>query len=201
MKKSNASIIGTVLIVLGLLSFPSGVLYTLTLPKIYSSTSTMGLEFSEPTARQYTEDALIALTRQKAELVKIRDILDPIVTEQNLTEKWGREDAPIAHDIAYKILSGCINSVADDKAAGIIRITVLRDDPAEAAVLANAISSRYQAAQDGISILENATPGVRPVSPRLFLNLLISLIQAVVLIGTGVVTLFVGKKKRARIRP
>lgn len=195
MRKNKTIIIGMVLIVLGGLGFFGGILYTLTLPKIYRSTSTLAVEFSGAETQQYTEGALIALTRQKAELVKIRDVIDPVIIEQNLTKKWGWEGAPIPHDVAFKILFDCVDAVADDKAAGLIRISVSRKNPNEASALANAISSSYQASQDEISIVEKATPDCSPVSPKLLRNLLVSLIQAVVFAGVGALMLFAGKKK------
>ncbi len=195
MKNNKTIVIGIILIALGAMSFITGILYTLMLPNIYSSTSMVVVEFSEAGTQQYTAEALIALTKQKAALVKIRDVFDPVIVEQNMTEKWGLKETPIAHDIAFKILLDCVESVADEEAVGLIRIVVFREDPNEASVLANSISSNYQKLHDdSISIVEKATPGIRPVSPNLFLNVMRSLIQAVIIAGIGLLLLFIGKR-------
>lgn len=194
MKNKILITIGILFLALGPLSLITGIAYTLTLPKIYSGKSTVMVEFPE-SQQKYTADALEALTRQKAELVNIRPVLETVVENNNLREVWENNGIPLPIDRAIKILK---NSVVANtgRAVGLIDIIVLRQDPKEASMLSNEISEAFKNSQDNISIIETAVPTVRPVSPNLFLNVLMSMIQGGICMIIGAVLILLGKRKK-----
>jgi capsular polysaccharide biosynthesis protein len=168
------------------------------LPNIYSSTAVVQISFPENTTEQYTEGALIALTKQQAVLVEKPSILHPVIKELQLQEIWGREGERLPRDIARKILENSVRVSADKQAVGLIKISVKRDNPNEAAKIANAISLAYKNESNDVTIVKMAGPNNRPVSPDLFMNVLVSVALAILLMAAGVVLLILGIKTKKK---
>ena len=195
MKNKLFIILGIGLIIAGPLSFITGVAYTLMLPNIYLSTSVAQMAFPDNHNEKYTEDALIAFTKQKAVLAENSKIFYPVIKELNLQEKWGHEGENLPINVAYKILQNSVHITADNSAVGLIQFSVKRDSPTESAKIANAICEVYARQNDDVTIAKVAEPNIRPVSPNLFMNIMFSLLQAVILSGIGGVCLFIGVRK------
>jgi len=201
MKKKKQIIVGGILIALAPMILITGTMYSLMLPLMYAGTSIVQFDFPENHQQQYTSGALLGLTRQKAELIKTSSILHSVIEELDLNHSWGREGDPLPPEVTRKILHHSVETVADNQALGLIRIIVRRNNPVEASEIANALASAYEQSEDSISIVDIAQPNRRPVSPNLFLDVILSLAQAIVIGGIGVALLVFGLRKRKPNQP
>ncbi len=192
--KKSLFIIGVILCGIGPFIVLSGTIYTLLLPNIYSSTAVVQLTFPENESEKYTEKALVALTRQQATLVKSTPILYSAIEELQLQTLWGTDGEKLPRQVALKILGNSVNVFSDRRAVGLIRIAVQRDNPNEAAKIANAISQAYQDNHKDVTIVETAEPNIRPVSPNLFMNVLLSLGLAAISMVVGAILIIIGAK-------
>jgi len=195
MKNKLLVIFGVGLIAVGPLSFVSGVAYTLMLPNLYKSTAVAKINFSTGISEKYTTDALVALTKQKAVLAETPQIFYPVIKELKLQENWGNDGDKLPRSVAYKILQNSVHITANKQAVGLILFSVQRDDPYEASKIANAICESYANQDDEASVAKVALPNMRPVSPNLFMNVSILIIQATILSGIGLALLIIGIKK------
>ncbi|QBG48861.1 hypothetical protein EGM51_16180 [Verrucomicrobia bacterium S94] len=79
---------------------------------------------------------------------------------------------------------------------GLIQFSVKRDNPAEAADIANSICKHFADRNDGAAVAKMAQPNHRPVSPNLFRSVLAGLFQGAILMGIGLTFLFAGIRKQ-----
>lgn len=206
-KRKNRALlitIGAFLMALAPLTVITGTAYTFTLPKIYASQALVQTVFSEGAYKNYDAATLKSLTHTYAEKITGAPVLYETIKRLDLQTKWGLNGEPIPKEVARKILKSSTTTSFHRNSIDLITISVHRQNPNEAAQIANTLAQLYQAvAKDdteqahpySVAIVEKAEPATRPVSPNLILNVLISIGTAGVFILIGTPLLIVGLKQ------
>lgn len=204
-KKSGLLItIGAFMLALAPLTVITGTAYTFTLPKIYESQILIQTVFSENAYKNYDKATLESLTHTYAEKIIGAPILYETISRLDLQNKWGLNGEPIPKEVARKILRSSTEILFHRNGTDLVTISVKRQNPNEAAKIANALAQAYQtvAASDttqanpySIAVVEKAEPATRPISPNLILNVLISIGVAGVFILIGAPLLIIGLKR------
>ena len=127
----------------------TGTAYTFTLPKIYASQArievnkdSVEIDPFNPAAsgmRHYDPYFL----RTQFEIIQSKPILYEVINRLNLQEVWGKSGEKIPKETAYRILrlSLDVNQFRD---TNLIALTARRQDPREAARIANELASVYR---------------------------------------------------------
>lgn len=134
-----------------LLVVVTGVSYTLTLPKIYKANArlsvredAMDLDVFE---RQYVSSYNPYFLKTQYEIIQSRPILYQVMDNLNLQQLWGEkmndDGAPLRRDDAYLLLSRSVR-VSQYRDTSLIDVQVFREDPEEAARIANEIAAVYR---------------------------------------------------------
>ncbi len=134
-----------------LLVVVTGTAFTLTLPKIYMADArilvkedSMDVDVFE---RQYTAAYNPFFLRTQYEIIQSRQILYQVINNLNLQQVWGedlREDgAPLTREQAYDALSRSVR-VEQYRDTTLIAIRVFRENPEEAARIANEVAAVYR---------------------------------------------------------
>ncbi len=196
--------IGAVLLAVAPLTIIGGTAYTFTLPKIYASHTLVQTVFSDEAYKTYDKATLESLTQTYSEKITGKPILYETASRLNLLDTWGHKGERISKEAACKILESSVTVYRYRDSIDLITISVKRQDPREAARIANTLARLYQitaendttqAQRYSISIIEPATPALRPVSPNLILNVLISLGAAGVFVLLGTPFVIFGLKR------
>ncbi len=139
---------GVVLLVVAPLIVVMGTVYTLMLPNIYSSSATIAVTESQdldpfssgngnyPAYNPY-------YLRTQFEILQSRPILNSVINRLNLQEKWGMDGTKLPREVSLQILQKSI-TVIQDRDTTLIRIIAKRDNPEEAAVIANELAETYR---------------------------------------------------------
>lgn len=129
----------------------TGTAVTFTLPKKYSASSRLSIHqdqmdidvFSRQIGGGYNPYFL----RTQYEIIKSDPILNEVVRNLNLRERWGKEfrddGAPLSQEDAKRMLKGAV-SVNQYRDTSLIAIEAVRSDPDEAAQLANEVANVYR---------------------------------------------------------
>jgi capsular exopolysaccharide synthesis family protein len=127
----------------------TGTAYTFTLPKIYAAQSriqvnndSVDLDPFNPAmngARGYDPYFL----RTQFEIIQSKPILYEVINRLNLQEIWGKNGEKIQKDLAYKILLSSLD-VSQYRDTNLISLTAKRQDPKEAARIANELADVYR---------------------------------------------------------
>jgi uncharacterized protein involved in exopolysaccharide biosynthesis len=127
----------------------TGTAYTFTLPKIYAAQArievnndNVDIDPFNPSmsgARGYDPYFL----RTQFEIIQSKPILYEVINRLNLQEVWGKKDEKIPKEVAYKILRSSLN-VSQYRDTSLISLTAQRQDPKEAARIANELASVYR---------------------------------------------------------
>jgi polysaccharide biosynthesis transport protein len=127
----------------------TGTAYTFTLPKIYAAQSriqvnndSVDLDPFNPAmngARGYDPYFL----RTQFEIIQSKPILYEVINRLNLQEIWGKNGEKIQKELAYKILLSSLN-VSQYRDTSLISLTAQRQDPKEAARIANELADVYR---------------------------------------------------------
>lgn len=207
-KHALFTIIGSFLLATAPLVLITGIAYTLTLPKIYASRVLVQTVFTKDAYKNYNAEVLENLTHTYAEKISRRPLLQKISRQMNLPIVWSKNNKQLGNDIVFKILKSSISVLRHRNSMDLITISVRRENPTEAARIANTLAEVYQntakndlnqASPYSIVILEKAVPAKKPVSPNLILNTLISLGAASVFILIGTPFLIIGLKSKQQI--
>jgi capsular polysaccharide biosynthesis protein len=197
-------IIGSFLLACAPLVIVTGTAYTFTLPKTYESQALVQTIFSEEAYKNYDKTTLESLTHTYSEKVTGKPILYQTADRLNLVEVWGRNGNPISKEVACKILKSSVTVYRHRNSIDLITISVRRTNPNEAARIANTLAQVYQeaAVRDttqanpySIAIVEKAESAMRPVSPNLIMNVLVSLVAAGFFVLVGTPFLIIGLKR------
>ncbi len=196
--------VGAFLMALAPLIVISGTAYTFTLPKIYASHALIQTVFSEVAYTNYDKATLESLTHTYAEKITSTPVLSATARRLNLPTLWGPKGRQLPEEVTLNILRASTKVLWHRNSVDLITISVQRQDPKEAARIANTLIQIYKdaAASDttqanpySIAIIEKAMPATRPVSPNLILNVLISIGTAGVFILIGAPLLILGLKR------
>jgi uncharacterized protein involved in exopolysaccharide biosynthesis len=156
-------------------------LVTFLLPESYSSTARIKVE---PGMSGSHRDSGIPVGGQydpyffqtQFEVIKSKTILGKVVNDLQLNREWGKKyggGPPLTPDQTVVILNARLD-LRPVRGTSLMDIRVFSDQPSEAAKLANTIARVYQeqnAATDRASIVDKATPGLKPVRPNKVLNI------------------------------
>jgi len=130
----------------------TGVAYTFTLPEIYASQARIAVNqdtveidpfnSSMSGARAYDPYFL----RTQFEIIQSKPILEEVIDRLNLQEVWGKSGEKLSKGVAYKILRSSLD-VSQYRDTNLIALTARREDPKEAARIANELASVYRDAR------------------------------------------------------
>ena len=126
----------------------SGTVYTLLLPNIYASSSRILVSEDTPEINPFTSYQSVQMynpyfLRTQFEILTSKPILNEVIYRLDLQNEWGKDKKVLTRDIALKILRNSIN-VFQQRDTSLIVINVKRDNPDEAADIANEIAQVYR---------------------------------------------------------
>ncbi len=127
----------------------TGTVYTLMLPNIYASQVRISVSEDAPQINPFAVQQTYYtpynpyFLRTQFEIIQSKPIFDAVINRLNLQEEWSKDGEKVAREVALKILQNSI-SVVQDRDTTLIRIIVQRDDPDEAARIANEIAEVYK---------------------------------------------------------
>ena len=129
----------------------TGTAYTFTLPKIFKADARIAVREDamdiDVFDRQYVQSYNPFFLRTQYEVIQSRPIIYQVIENLNLAsiwgEKYGQDGQPIRREDAYLILSKSLR-VEQFRDTSLIEIQVFREDPAEAARIANEIAAVYR---------------------------------------------------------
>jgi capsular polysaccharide biosynthesis protein len=143
---------------------------TFILPPTFSSTARIRPAVSEATA-----------VGTEVEVLRSNGVLLPVMANLNLTQKWGEKfrEPELRTDVVNALLRRDLE-IKRTKDTLLIEISVLSDNPQEAADIANEIAGVYvksplaargSGTGPGPQVIEAATPELRPVKPDILMNI------------------------------
>jgi len=127
----------------------TGTVYTLMLPNIYASSTRISVSEDAPEInpfamqQSYLSSYNPYFLRTQFEILQSKPILNEVVVRLNLQKEWGTGGENLPREVAHKILKNSI-SVFQQRDTSLIVISVKRDDPDEAADIANELAQVYR---------------------------------------------------------
>jgi capsular exopolysaccharide synthesis family protein len=127
----------------------TGTVYTLMLPNIYSSSVRISVSNDAPEINPFAvQQSYYSVydpyfLRTQFEILQSTPILYEVINRLNLQKEWGKAGETLPREVAYKILKNSI-SVFQQRDTSLIVISVNRDNPDEAADIANELSEVYR---------------------------------------------------------
>jgi capsular polysaccharide biosynthesis protein len=201
-----------VCVAIALLILITGTAFTLTLPKQYLGTCMIQLVFPEGSGARFDASAVQALTRTQAQLITTKPVFYEVIEHLNLQSVWGERvmdnGQALTRDDARQILESSVKVLVPERVIGLIEILVFREDPEEAARIANELSAVYRdqlATQPQpvkgliVKVVDPAEPPLKPVSPNMVLNIGICAALGVLVMVIGLI--FGGTSAQTGPRP
>jgi len=127
----------------------TGTVYTLMLPNIYASSSRISVSEDAPEINPFAAQSSYYSSynpyflRTQFEILTSKPILHEVINRLNLRAEWGKTDEKLPRDVAFKILKNSL-SVFQQRDTSLIVISAKRDDPNEAAKIANELTEVYR---------------------------------------------------------
>ncbi len=150
----------------------TGTVYTLMLPNIYSSSVRIAVSNDAPEINPFAggpQNYYSAydpyFLKTQFEILQSTPILYEIVNRLNLQQKWGRGADKLPREVAYKILKNSL-SVFQQRDTSLIVISVNRDNPDEAAEVANELAEVYRDSRLDIAV-KNARGAIDKIAEAL----------------------------------
>ena len=125
----------------------TGTIYTLLLPNVFSSSSRIAVSEDKPEINPFQAELMYErydpyYLKTQFEILQSKPILNEVIYRLNLQEKWGK-DGSLSREVAYKILKNSL-SIFQQRDTSLIVINVKRNNPNEAAEIANEIAQVYR---------------------------------------------------------
>ena len=125
----------------------TGTIYTLLLPNVFSSSSRISVSEDKPEINPFQAELMYErydpyFLKTQFEILQSKPILNEVIYRLNLQEKWGK-DGSLSREVAYKILKNSL-SIFQQRDTSLIVINVKRNNPNEAAEIANEIAQVYR---------------------------------------------------------
>ncbi len=123
--------------------------YTFMLPRIYSSFSRISVAEDSPEINPFAAQQSYMtpynpyFLRTQFEILQSKPILNEVLYRLNLQEEWGKTVEKLPREAALKILKNSID-VFQQRDTSLIVISVKRDNPDEAADIANELAEVYR---------------------------------------------------------
>ena len=131
----------------------TGTAYTFTLPKIYAAQSRIEVNNDSVDIDPFSAVPSGAMRgydpyflRTQFEIIQSKPILYEVINRLNLQEVWGKKEDKIPKEVAYKILRSSLD-VSQYRDTSLISLTAQRQDPKEAARIANELADVYRDAR------------------------------------------------------
>ncbi len=127
----------------------TGTVYTLMLPNIYESNVRISVSEDVPEINPFAGQQTYYSTynpyflRTQFEILTSKPILYEVINRLNLQKEWGAEGETLPREVAHKILRNSIN-VFQQRDTSLIVVSVKRDNPDEAADIANELAEVYR---------------------------------------------------------
>jgi len=140
----------------------TGTAYTLMLPDIFASSVRIAVSDDSPEINPFTPQQSFSAAynpyflRTQFEILQSKPILEGVINRLNLQQQWGTEGEKLPRAVALKILQNSL-SVFQQRDTSLIVINVQRDDPEEAADIANELADVYRDSR--LDILTKETRG------------------------------------------
>ncbi|MGE4487957.1 MAG: GumC family protein [Kiritimatiellales bacterium] len=130
----------------------TGTAYTFTLPKIYAAQAR--IEVNQDSVEIDPFNAAASgmrgydpyFLRTQYEVIQSKPILYEVINRLNLQEVWGKKGEDATKEVAYKILRASLD-VNQYRDTNLIALTAKRQDPKEAARIANELAAVYRDAR------------------------------------------------------
>ncbi len=166
-----------IVIAVAILVILTGTVYTLMLPNIYASSSRISVSedalainpFGGP--QSYSAGYNPYFLRTQFEIIQSKPILYEVIHRLNLQSEWAKEGEKIPRDVTFKILKNSV-SVFQQRDTSLIVMSSKRDDPYEAAKIANEIAEVYRdsrldiASKDARSAIDKIAEALREQRER-----------------------------------
>lgn len=190
------------------------ILVTANIPKSYSSSARIKVEYLETTGKQANQEQETynpALARTEAEVIKSELILRKAIDELNLNVVWGKkyfqnETLTTRETLAFLKRRIDIRPIPETT---LIQIRVFDDKPNDAAEIANAIANAYanyaetNASGPQVQIIDYAYPEDVPVRPNTTLDIFLGAVAGIFsgsVAGAGfALFLFLKTRQRANV--
>ncbi len=131
----------------------TGTAYTFTLPKIYAAQArievnndSVDIDPFNPSPMGGTRIYDPYFLRTQFEIIQSKPILYEVINRLNLQEVWGKKNEKLPKELAYKILRLSLD-VSQYRDTSLISLTAQREDPKEAARIANELADVYRDAR------------------------------------------------------
>ena len=130
----------------------TGTAYTFTLPKIYAAQARIEVNNDSVEIDPFNQTANGMrgydpyFLRTQFEIIQSKPILYEVINRLNLQEIWGKKGEKLPKEIAYKILRSSLE-VSQYRDTSLISLTARREDPKEAARIANELADVYRDAR------------------------------------------------------
>ena len=127
----------------------TGTVYTLLLPNIYASSARISVSEDSPEInpfagqQNYMTSYNPYFLKTQFEILTSKPILNEVINRLSLQVEWGKNGETLSRDVALKILKNSV-SVFQQRDTSLIVINVKRDNPNEAADIANEIAEVYR---------------------------------------------------------
>ena len=127
----------------------TGTVYTLLLPNIYASSARISVSEDSPeinpfaVQQNYMTPYNPYFLKTQFEILTSKPILNEVINRLSLQVEWGKNGETLSRDVALKILKNSV-SVFQQRDTSLIVINVKRDNPNEAADIANEIAEVYR---------------------------------------------------------
>lgn len=149
----------------------TGTVYTLMLPNIYASSVRISVSEDAPeinpfaAQQNYSSSYNPYFLRTQFEILQSKPILYEVVNRLNLQQEWGQTGEKLPREVAYAILKNSI-SVFQQRDTSLIVISVKRDNPDEAADIANELSEVYRDSRLDLAV-KNARGAIDKINEAL----------------------------------
>ena len=127
----------------------TGTVYTLMLPNIFQSFSRIRVSEDGPSISPFSRQESFYsnynpyFLKTQFEVLTSKPLLYEVINRLNLQQEWGSDGEKLQRDVALKILQNSV-SVFQQRDTSLIIINVKRDDPDEAADIANILAEVYR---------------------------------------------------------
>ncbi len=136
----------------------TGTIYTLLLPNIYAASSRIEVSEDGPSVNPFASvrgDIYNPyFLKTQFEILQSKPILHEVIYRLSLQERWKSKKGALPREITYKILKNSLN-IFQQRDTSLIVINVRRDDPKEAAEIANEIAQVYRDSRLNLAAEDN----------------------------------------------
>jgi succinoglycan biosynthesis transport protein ExoP len=138
-----------IVLAVAILVILTGTVYTLMLPNIFASTARIRVSEDAPSISPFAVQQSgyssynPYFLKTQFEVLTSKPLLYAVINRLNLQQEWGSDGETLPRDVALAIMQNSV-SVFQQRDTSLIVISVKRDDPDEAADIANLLAEVYR---------------------------------------------------------